>query len=158
MSRMLNKKTAAIVSVLFLIAAGGAYAYFTQSGTGSGTAATGSGTGITVNQTSTPANLTPGSTPLALSGTFTNTNSGSVGVATITATVTSVTGSVGTPACTATDYAIAGSPLAVNATIAAGTGVGGWGGGGTLTIAMVDKVTNQDACKGATANITYSSN
>ena len=159
MSRMLNKKTAAIVTVLFLVAAGGAYAYFTQTGSGSGTAATGSGSTVTVNQTSSITGLTPGSTPQALSGTFDNPNPGSVHVATVSATVSSVTGGAGgTPACTVTDYAIAGSPLTVNATIIAGNGVGTWGGGGTLTIAMVDKGTNQDACKGATANITYSSN
>jgi hypothetical protein len=151
MSRMLNKKTAAIVSVLFLIAAGGAYAYFTQSGTGDGTATTGSGTGITVNQTSTVSALTPGSTAQALSGTLSNSNPGRVHVVSVTATLLSIQGS---PAgCSIADYQINDPTYTYPTPIDLANGTGGaWSG---PTIVMLDRNQNQDGCKGATVNIHY---
>ena len=156
MSRMLNRKSAAIVGVLVLFAAAGAYAYFTQTGTGDGTAATGSGTGVVVIQTSTVTELTPGSAAQPLSGNFNNPNPGTVRVVSVTASLQSVTGGAGgTPACTIADYQINNPTAAVNLTIAAGNGVGSWSG---PTIQMLDPNTNQDACKGATVNVQYTSN
>ncbi len=159
MSRFMNKKSIVVVGVAFLLAAAGAYAYWTQAGTGSGTAATGSGVGITVNQTSTVTALTPASTPQALSGTFTNTNPGNVTVASVTATLDSITGGLGgTPACTIADYQINNATtttISASGLIPSGTGVGTWSG---PTIQMLDSATNQNACKGATVNISYTSN
>jgi hypothetical protein len=152
MSRMLNKKTAAIVSVLFLVAAGGAYAYFSQSGGGTGTATTGTGVDIVVTQVSTPTGLTPGSGTQALSGTFTNPNTSPVHIVSVTAALAAPTGGAGT--CTVANYRINtptttfGTPLVV----AANGGTGNWSG---PTIEMLDTGVNQDGCKGATVNITY---
>jgi hypothetical protein len=57
--------------------------------------------------------------------------------------------------CTASDYTIGGS-APVGAQVPAGTDVASWSG---LTIAFNNKATtNQDACKGATVTITYTSN
>jgi len=154
-----RKRSVVIGIVAALAVAAGAYAYWTQTGSGSGTAATGSGTAITVNQTSTVTNLSPASTPQALSGTFDNPNSGTVHVTSVTATLASVTGGAGgTPACTIADYQINNSPtttISAAGQIPAGTGVGTWSG---PTIQMLDSATNQNACKGATVNISYTSN
>ena len=98
--------------------------------------------------------MSPGDTAQTLSGTFTNTNSGPVYVTSVVASISSVTKAGGAPAgtCDATDYTLANATMAVGAEVPAGTGVGSWSG---ATIKFNDKVTNQDACKGATVNRAY---
>ena len=137
-----------------LVAAVGAYAYWTNSGSGSGSAATGTNVAVTVVQTSTVSGLSPGSTPQALSGNFNNTNATPVYVTSVTASIASITGSVGTPACTAADYQINSPTALVNAEVPSGTAVGSWSG---PTIEMLNTGANQDACKNATVNLTYTS-
>jgi ABC-type glycerol-3-phosphate transport system substrate-binding protein len=161
MSRFINRRSAVVVGVLFLLSAAGAYAYFTQTGSGSGTAATGSGSAVVVNQTSTVSGLTPASTAQVLSGDFDNPNPGRVHVATITATVGSVTDTLGAAitGCTTADYQINNSPITVGQNIAAGNGVGSWGGGvGGPTIEMLDRNVDQSACKNAIVHVSYTSN
>ena len=154
MSRLFNRKSAAVATVIALIAAGGAYAYFTQTGSGAGSGTTGAGVAVEVIQTSTVSNLTPGSTPQALSGTFNNDNTGGAFVTSITATLDSVTGAAG-PLCTIADYQINGGvAAAVGITVAPGDGNGAWSG---PTIQMLDLGTNQDDCKGATIHVAYTS-
>lgn len=129
--------------------AGIASAYWTQGGSGAGSASTGTTVNVVVNQTSTVSGLYPGGSSQALSGNFSNPNPGSVEVGTVTAVVDpsfSAQGNPGMPACTAADFTISGSAV-VDAEIPAGTNVGSWGSGGTLTIAMNDLTTNQDNCK-----------
>lgn len=149
--RKMSRKAVVVLTAFLLAAAGAAFAYWTIGGTGTGSANTGTTTPITVNQTSTVTGLAPGTPAQALSGTFDNPNSGPVYVTSVTATVagTDKTG------CTASDYTIAGTAN-VGAQIPAGVGVGSWSG---LTIAFNNKPsTNQDACKGATVSISYTSN
>jgi hypothetical protein len=133
-----------------------AYAYWTVlgSGTGSGTAATGT-SNLTVVQTTVLTPMYPGDTAQTLSGNFTNPNPGPVYVSTVTASISSVTKATGAPSgtCDATDYTLANATMTVNAEVAAGTAKGAWTG---ATIHFNDKVTNQDACKGATVNLAYS--
>jgi len=57
------------------------------------------------------------------------------------------------PACAASDFSIGGS--VGTTTVASGTGVGSWSG---LTIQLLNTAANQDNCKGATANISYTAN
>lgn len=132
------------------------YAYWTGlgSGTGSGTAATGTGN-LTVVQTTVLTPMYPGDTAQTLSGNFTNPNPGPVYVSTVTASISSVTKATGAPSgtCDATDFTLASATMTVNAEVAAGTAKGAWTG---ATIHFNDKVTNQDACKGATVNLAYS--
>ncbi len=84
-----KKKMAAVVAGLAVVGTSGvAFGYWTNAGSGSGTAATGTNAAITVNQTvdsSAPA-LYPGGPARTLSGTFTNPNPGKVYVANVTAT------------------------------------------------------------------------
>ncbi len=164
MSRLFNRKSVIVASVVAVIAAAGAYAYWTQSGSGEGSAATSAdGQNITVNQKSVVADLSPNSAPQDLSGDFDNPNDGSVRVSTISASVTDVTRTPAAVAanlpCATSNYALTGFPYTVNATIAAGDDVGSWAETGTApTIQLVESGANQDGCKGATAVITYSSN
>lgn len=148
--RRLKKRTTAIVATAAVLVVGGgaAYAYWTNTGSGTGQATTGTNTTIVVNQTSTVTGLAPGLPAQALSGNFDNPNSSPVYVTGVTATVTG-TDKAG---CGPTDYTIAGT-AAVNAEVPAGTGVGSWSG---LTIAFNNKpAVNQDACKDAVVSIAY---
>jgi len=155
-----QKATVAAVTLLTLGGAGGlAYAYWTQSGSGVGTAATDTTASVTVNQTSTVTALYPGQAAQALSGNFDNPNPGPVFVTAITATVRPFTAqaNLAKPACTEADYAISGASrintVPAGSEVPAGTGVGAWDG---LAVKLVDGAANQDNCKGVTISIDYS--
>jgi hypothetical protein len=150
--RKISWKAKLVIATVVLLSVGGvAYGYWTQTGSGSGSAETGAGEAITINQTSDINGLAPGVAPKTLSGNFDNPNDGPQYVGSVTATVT---GTDKGDDCDATNYAIAGT-APVNAEIPNGDGVGSWSG---LTIAFVNKPSvNQNACKGATVNISYTS-
>jgi hypothetical protein len=132
-----------------VLAGGGlAFAYWTNTGAGTGEATTGSNESIVVNQTSTVTGLAPGLPAQTLSGNFDNPNDGPVFVTSVAATVTG-TDKTG---CDASDYTIAGAAT-VNQQVPAGEDVGSWSG---LTIQFNNKPgTNQDACKNAVVAIAY---
>jgi hypothetical protein len=143
-------KIVALTAGLALIG-GVAFAYWTQGGTGTGSASTGTTVPITVNQSTTVSGLGPGVAPTVLSGTFTNTNSSTVRVTGLTAAVTSVTPSAG---CSPSDYVIAGTATIGNGgDVVNGTNVGSWTG---LTVAFNNNpAVNQNGCKNAAITITY---
>jgi hypothetical protein len=115
---------------------------------------TGTTTAITVNQTTVLGAMYPGDSAQTISGDFTNTNSGLVHVGTVTASISSVVKAGGAVAgtCDATDYTLAGATMTVNADVPVGTNQGAWTG---ATLKFNNKATNQDACKGATVNLSY---
>jgi predicted ribosomally synthesized peptide with SipW-like signal peptide len=143
-----KRTSAALGALLALAVVGGVFAYWTQSGSGSGTAKAGTTTPVTVNQTSTVTGLYPGGSAVTLSGDFNNPNPGAVKVGDVSVVVDPAWSS-GT--CTDADFVIGGS-ASVNAEIPAGNGVGAWTG---LTIRMANHSTNQDDCKGVTADLLY---
>jgi hypothetical protein len=148
----------AALTVLLLAGGGAAFAYWTTTGTGSGTGTSGSNAPITVVQTSTITNLRPGGAAQTLSGNFTNPNDSPTYVTSVTVSIASVTKAGGAPAgtCDATDYTLTGATMNVNAQIPIGTAQGAWTG---ATVAFNNKgAANQDACKGATVNFSYTSN
>jgi hypothetical protein len=149
-----KRKTALVTLALMLVGAGGAFAYWTVGGSGTGTATTGTVADITVVQTSTVSGMAPGDSAQTLSGNFDNPNTGPVYVATVTASISSVTDASGDPVvgCDKTDYTLANAAMTVAAEIPAGTAQGAWTG---ATIKFNNKATNQDACKGATVNLAY---
>lgn len=151
-----KKRNLLLVAVGVLGVAGAAFAYWTAGGSGTGSAtAAGAQSSLTANQTSSLTAMYPGDSPQTLSGNFTNPNSGPIRVGTITASIASVTKAVGAPAgtCDATDFTLANAAMTVGAEVPAGTNVGSWSG---ATIQFNDKPsTNQDACKGATVNLSY---
>jgi hypothetical protein len=149
--RLTRKSRFILAGVTALAITGGtAFAFWTQGGSGTGTATTGTTNNIVVKQTSVSANtLYPGGPAENLSGNFNNPNSGPVTISSVTALVTSVSPA----ACTSSNFTIGGS--AAGSVVPAGTGVGAWSG---LTISLAETGVNQDVCKNATATITYTAN
>jgi hypothetical protein len=149
----MNKKVITAALAITVLSGGGAYAYWTSGGSGTGLAATASGTsGLTVNQSTTVTPMYPGLAAQALSGTFGNTT-GPVYVTSVTVSIASVF-KAGVPAvgCSAADYTLTGAVMAVGAEIAVGDPVGAWTG---ATIAFNNTNANQDACKDAVVNLAY---
>jgi len=149
-----NRKRRRILILALLVvgvmAATGAYAFWTLSGTGSGTAQTGTANDLTVNQTSVVTGLYPGGPAQALSGNFDNPNANAV---TVSSVVANVTGTSAGAACGAGNFAIAGSSTIGNGgTVPSGNGQGSWSG---LTLQLVNLPVNQDACKNVQVNISY---
>ncbi|MEA2219964.1 MAG: hypothetical protein QOJ35_2590 [Solirubrobacteraceae bacterium] len=157
MFRVLHRKSVVAAGLVAVLSAAGAYAYWTQDGSGIGAAETATTQAITVNQTGSVTPLFPGGSPQDLSGDFDNPNPGPVRVHLITATIDAVTGDNidGDHPCTAADYELDGLPVAVNHEIASGDAVDGWSG---ASIEMPDSGSNQDGCKNATVHLSYSSN
>lgn len=141
----------ALALVVGAVAAIGAYAFWTQAGSGSGTAAVGTTSNITVNQTSSVSGLYPGGPTQALSGNFDNPSTSPVFVSTVSATVT---GTSAGASCNASNFQVNGSPATISASVPSGNGVGSWSG---ITVQMLETGVNQDACKNATVNISYTS-
>jgi hypothetical protein len=153
----IKARVSSVVAVVAVLAIGGvAWAYWTQGGSGSGSAAVGTSSAITVNQTGSPSGLYPGGPATALAGTFTNTNAAAVNISSVTAAVhafASHTLDATKPDCTQADFAIAGTSGAN--TVPSGTTVGAWSG---LTVRMLDNGLNQDNCKGVAITIDYTAN
>lgn len=151
MKRITSKGFALLaVMIVAVVSAVGGYAYWTNSGSGTGSAATGTNNSITINQTSVVAGLYPGGPAQALSGDFSNPNASAVTVASVSGSVTG-TSVVG---CAAADFVVTGSPAANAQSVPSGANVGSWSG---LSVSMTNTAVNQDLCKNATLTITYTS-
>ncbi len=162
--RNLSKKAKTIIAgaaIAGLASAGGAYAYWTTTGAGTGTAATSAGLAsqLTVHQTSTIENMFPGDAAQTIRATVKNTGTQSGYVSRVVVSIDHVTladgVTLGTPStCSATDYTLdgvtmdltPGEDLAVDATSSEFSGA---------TLKFFDKTTNQNACKGATVHLAY---
>lgn len=155
MNRVTKKTAALLIAAAALVLVGGvAFAYWSNTGSGTGSATTGSNTPITIVQTASSVPLVPGGASSTVSGTFNNPNSSPVFVTSVTATLASVSGSVGTPACTVADYQLETATVAIGAQAAADDTTT-WSG---IKVRMLNSGTNQDACKNATVNLAYTSN
>ena len=153
-STLTSKKVLAAGVAATVLMGGGAYAYWTAGGDGTGTAATAAGTvALTVNQAALT-EMYPGDTAQTLSGTFGNTNPGPVYVTSVTASIASVVDGSGAAivGCTAADYTLTGATMAVGAQVAVGDPIGAWSG---ATIQFNNTGANQDACTGAVVNLAY---
>jgi hypothetical protein len=151
-----SRRRPAIIALIALISTVGistaAYAYWSTTGAGTGSATTGTTQNIVVNQTTTVTGLAPGLAPVALTGTFNNPNPNTVRVGNVTATVSVPASAVG---CSAADYAITGTGTPGNGgLVPSGNAQGSWSG---LSIAFAnDPARNQDACKTVAITINYS--
>ncbi len=141
------------ISAGLLLIGGVAFAYWSTTGSGTGSAATGTSSTVTVTQTTVVTNLAPGSPAVTISGTITNASTQNAYVNTVTVSIASVK-VVGTPTgtCDSTDYTLTGATMTVGKDVVAGTSTQTFTG---ATIAFNNKATNQDACKGATVNLAY---
>lgn len=135
------------------LAGGGvAYASWSASGTGAGTAATGDTMDFTFTSTVDETGLTPGGPPEDVAFTVTNPGTGSKMLAAVAVTVADATGTAwgadSDPAapegCSADDYTVG------DVTITPGQIAGGAHLDGTVSMTMNNLSTDQDACKGQT--------
>jgi hypothetical protein len=138
----------AVVAVLALIAAIAGYAYWSSTGSGTGSSTAGTTSAITLHA-SFPTGIYPGGTE-PVSFTADNPNPGKVQVGTIH--LASVTFDAGHAGCSAADFTMA--DVAENVEIANGTGLAVPNNG---TLSFADTASNQDACKGATITLNLTS-
>lgn len=153
--RINRKRTlTAIAAFAVLAIAGGAFAYFTTSGEGKGSATVGTSQEVTVTQVGSITNLRPGGEPQAVDFAIHNPQSTKQFISSVKVTISNVEGpniSVATP-CTAADFKLT-QPTAINKDLAAGATEFSPSG---ATIAMIDSESNQDGCKEATVNLSFS--
>lgn len=144
-----NKRLAVIVAAgaLVILGGGAAYAYWTSTGIGSGSATTGTSEDFVVaSSAATGGPLTPGGPSQTVGFTVTNPGTGSQNLSLVVVTVANADGTAWTQVagCSAADYTI-GAPAITYGEIAP-SGVAT----GTVTITMDDDPVNQDGCKDAT--------
>jgi hypothetical protein len=149
-----KKRLLVLLSTVGVLAvAVAAYAYWSAGGAGTANATTAGGNASLVNAvtTSSLSGLYPGGS-VTLSGEFDNTgNQNAVHVNSLSVAISSVTPAP-TKTCAAANYSITTQPTVSTADVAAAT-QGGAFTGGALT--MDETNANQDGCKGATVNLTY---
>jgi len=145
-------KVAAIAGGLVLVG-GVAFAYWTQGGNGTGSVTTDSTSALNISQDNATDTVAPG-VDVPLTGSISNPNDASVHVASINASVTGVTPLPGNT-CAVGNYSVTGGPVTVNTELA-GHGSVTWSG---LSLHFNNSTTvDQSECKGASVEITYSSN
>ncbi len=139
----------AAVAVVALVSAIAGYAYWSTTGSGTGTATAGTTVALTLHGT-VPAGIYPGGSK-TVTLTADNTNPGSVRVGTVT--LASVSVDAGHVGCVTADFTM--PAVAENVEIANGTGLALPNPG---TLSMADTGVSQDLCKGATLTLNLTSN
>ena len=133
-------------TTIALVGGGAAFAYWTTSGSGTGSASTGTSSafGVQVEQVNLT-DLTPGGPTDTVHFTVSNNNSGAQRLQAVVAKVGTADG---------TDWSVTGCSTAdftVSApAFTAGDIASGGSTSGTFTIQMVNSTSNQDGCKGVT--------
>ena len=154
---MRNSKRIKIVAggTAVLMGTGIAFAYWTTSGSGDGTATTSAGevNQLSFVQTETPADLYPGGPAQPIAGTVTNDGEQDSYVTKVVVTIDSITQAAGAVGgCTADDYLINDGEMLVGEDLASGVSADFSG----ASIEFVnDELANQDGCKDATVNLTF---
>lgn len=166
MLSVLKKKRvrAALVGLSALVFVGGAVAYFTASGSGTGNATVGSSSAMTISATIAPGSggLVPGGNPATVSFTVNNPGSGNQNVGTVTLAgvkaysdsghTNDITGT-GAGQCDTTQFTM--TPVGENQDVPSG-GPTALNNSGSLV--FHDSGTNQDGCKGAFLVASFTSN
>jgi hypothetical protein len=132
-----------LATVAVLAVAGIAVAFFTSSGTGSGTATVGSDNGVTISPVTITGTLYPDGPAATVDFTV---NNGSADTAIHVDKVVADSITTDKPLCDASAFSFA--DVTVNADVPAS---GSKNGSGSLS--MADNGANQDACKGATVTL-----
>jgi hypothetical protein len=149
---MKRRSVAVGLFLVFALCAGGAYAYWTNTGSGSGTATTSNpANGQLTVSGSAITGLAPGVAAKTLAGSITNpsTSTSDFHVSGLSATI-SIDAAHVTAGCGTSDYTLV-QPSGVTGDLAPGANLPFSSG----TIAFNNKATNQDFCKGATVTINY---
>lgn len=142
-----TKAATALAIIAAIVTAGGAYAFWTSTGSGSGSAKNAAGNGTTTIKATFASGLTPGATEDVVY-TADNPGSSKLQVGTIKAVVSTLP-----TTCLPADFVVPDFPA--NKTVPAGT-TGFALGSGKITFTDTD--VNQDACKSATVTLTVTSN
>jgi len=145
MRKLMRKRILVPVAAIAALAlAGVAFAYFTASGTGSGTASVGTDSGVTIDSVTFDSTLYPGgSTNVRYTITNSSSNAPAQVGKVVADTSAGTNGVSGLPrGCSASDFSF--GDVTVNAEIPAGRSLNGTG-----TLSFADTGANQDACKGA---------
>jgi hypothetical protein len=163
-----KKRFVLVASTIGAVLVGGgiAVAYWSTTGSGTGSAAAGSDVPVTVVQDSTVAGLAPGAPAKDLDFTVSSTATGPQQISNVAVSVSSVTKAVGAPAgaCTAGDFSVtqpskpsAGTPVSIPAggSVSFTSGAGGAQANTGAKVAMINSAANQDGCKGATLVLSY---
>jgi hypothetical protein len=181
MKRFMNKKllVVGVVVALILGIGGAAFAYFTTTGSGTGSAPIGSASPLTValgtgsfNHGATgllPAALTDGNAVIeTVPYTVTNEGEGDVGLTSVQIDVTpgfTYTDAASDPACTAADFSLngqlPGTPVTVtglNLTLNGVSDAPNNAYASSFTIQMVENGANQDSCEGGSVPLTVTAN
>jgi hypothetical protein len=154
MLKFTKRRVTAVLGVVAVLAvAGAAIAYWTAGGTGTATGQAASGTtGLTAHLTTPLTDMYPGDSPQALAGTLDNPNNASVYVTSVAASITGVT-PTGAGPCAAADFKIANPTMLVGREVPNGTAADSFSG---ATIQFNDNpAVNQNGCKGASVEVTY---
>ena len=150
--KITKKKLGAFVAGAALVAgAGSAFAYWTTTGAGNGSATAARTNGTVVLHASYPAGIYPGGTATV---SFTADNAGLTDLYVGTITLASVTADGGHLTCAVADFTM---PAVVSNTVVA-AGATGAPLTGTGTLSFANTSANQDACKGATITLNLTSN
>ncbi len=152
-----SKKIAILSGAMVLASAGGAYAYWTSTGQGTGTATTSAGQAAAFTVAGNVANeMYPGDAPQSGTATVTNTGTENAYLRAVKAHITT-----DKPGCDGSNYLLNGAAAPSTAATAAdlqfaavdiapkGTATK------TFTLQFNNKDTDQDACKGAAVTINY---
>jgi hypothetical protein len=155
MPRFIKKRRTVVAAVIAVLAlAGAAIAYWTTTGTGSGTATTGTNSAVTLTQVGTISGLVPAGTAQAVDFKVHNPKTTPQYVTNVTYSIASIESAPGVPAvgCSNADFALV-QPTWTAADLAAGDTTFSPSG---ATLAMNDTVSNQDGCKNVTVNLSFS--
>jgi len=149
MPRLTMKRRGIAISAVALVIVAGAIAYFTSTGSGTGTANVGSSQAVTLHA-SVSQSLYPG-TSSPVSFTVDNPSTGNQRVGVIH--LASVAADAGHSACTTADFTM--PDVTANQVFGPGNGQAVTAGG---TLSMANTGVSQDACQGATLTLNVTSN
>jgi hypothetical protein len=155
----LNRKAAIVAAggvAVVALSATAAFAYWTTSGSGTGTAATGKDSGVAITQDGSITNLVLDGTA-TVNFTVTNSAANPQYVSSVSVVVDpkwSAQANLNLPACTASDFSL-GTVTWKSQDLAANGGHDS----GSVSLTLVDNpAANQDNCKNATVKLLFSSN
>lgn len=154
-------KAVAMTVAGVLVGGGVAVAYWTTTGSGTGSAPVGTSTPLTVTQNTTFTSLVPGGTAQGIDFTLNNPSTADVQVTSVVVAVASTSAGA---ACPPANFTIVqpSKPSVTTPVIVAGSssesftsGAGGEQASTGATLRMDNTASNQDGCKNATVNLTY---
>ena len=153
-SKFSSKRVLVIGIVAALVVGGGgaAFAYWSSTGSGAGTATSGTNTAFTVTSSAPTGDaLVPDGPAQNVAFSVANPSTGTLDFTSLVVTVANSNGSawVAVPGCSAADYEVS------NLVVTYGTIAGGENVDGSVDVAMIDTGLDQDDCKGVTVPLYF---